>query len=349
MLILPIVIFFVILGLLIFVHEWGHFFAAKKAGVRVQEFGFGFPPQIYSWKKGETKYSLNLLPFGGFVKLFGEDRDERGPGSFRGATVGRRLWIVLAGVIMNILLAVLILAVGFSVGMTTIATDPAKLGGASREEVVILSVLPDSAAARAGLKSGEILEGFTSAEEIQDFTRSRRGQEVTLQVRDGLTRTVQVRLDQAGDAPLGVQVASVSIVKLPVIPAFQAAVIETWNVIQSLARFIVGFFTNLAVRQEISEQAVGPVGIFYITLRAVEFGASYVLQLIALLSINLAIINILPFPALDGGRAVFLAAEGLFGREVMKPKFEGLIHTIGFAILVVLLLVLTYRDIVRFF
>jgi len=345
----PILIFFVTLGLLIFVHEWGHYMAAKRAGVKVLEFGFGFPPQIYSWKRGETKYSINLLPFGGFVKLFGEDHEEKGPGSFRAATIGRRLSIVLAGVVMNILLAILILTLGFSVGMTPIATDPARLGGASREEVVVLSVLPDSVAERAGLKAGEVLEGFTSAEEIQAFTRSRRGQEVTLQVRDGESRTIQVILDEKADAPLGVHVASVSIVKLPIPRALVAALIEAGNIVQSLARFVVGFFTNLAARQEISEQAVGPVGIYYITSRAVEFGVSYVLQLLALLSINLAVINILPFPALDGGRAIFLAAEGIFGRAVLRPRFEGLIHTIGFAILVALLLVLTYRDITRFF
>jgi len=349
MLFLPILIFFVTLGLLIFVHEWGHYMAAKRAGVKVLEFGFGFPPQIYSWKRGETKYSINLLPFGGFVKLFGEDHEEKGPGSFRAATIGRRLSIVLAGVVMNILLAILILTLGFSVGMTPIATDPARLGGASREEVVVLSVLPDSVAERAGLKAGEVLEGFTSAEEIQAFTRSRRGQEVTLQVRDGESRTIQVILDEKADAPLGVHVASVSIVKLPIPRALVAALIEAGNIVQSLARFVVGFFTNLAARQEISEQAVGPVGIYYITSRAVEFGVSYVLQLLALLSINLAVINILPFPALDGGRAIFLAAEGIFGRAVLRPRFEGLIHTIGFAILVALLLVLTYRDITRFF
>ena len=346
---LPILIFFITLGLLIFVHEYGHFWAAKRAGVRVLEFGFGFPPKLLSWRRGETKYSLNALPFGGFVKLFGEDHQETGPGSFRSASVAKRLWIVLAGVFMNLLLAIAILTIGFTIGMTPMATDPAKLGGTSQEQVVILSVLPGSPADRAGLKSGDVLQGFDSAEAIQQFTRSHRGETVTIGVGETNPRQVEVVLGGDADAPLGVHVTSVSIVKLPLHKAFVAAVRETGNVIQSLARFVVGFFTNLTVRQELSEQAVGPVGIYVITEKAIDFGASYVLQLLALLSINLAVINILPFPALDGGRAIFLAAEGIFGRQVMKPKFEGLVHTIGFAILVVLLLVLTYRDIVRFF
>jgi len=346
---LPILIFFVTLGILIFVHEYGHFWAAKRSGVKVMEFGFGFPPKLFSWKRGETKYSVNSLPFGGFVKLFGEDDGETGPGSFREASVGKRLWIVLAGVLMNVLLAILILTIGFSIGMTPVATDPAKLGGFSKEQVVILSILPGSAADRAGLRSGDVLQGFSSAQAIQEFTRSHRGQSVTISVGEENPREVTLTLGEEAEAPLGVQVTSVSIVKLPVHQAFVAALKETGSIIQSLARFVVGFFTNLTVRQELSEQAVGPVGIYVITEKALDFGASYVLQLIALLSVNLAVINILPFPALDGGRAFFLAAEGLFGKQVLKPKFEGLVHTIGFAILVGLLLVLTYRDIVRFF
>lgn len=349
MAILPILIFFITLGILIFVHEYGHFWVAKKAGVKVLEFGFGFPPKLFSWKRGETKYSVNALPFGGFVKLFGEDHEGTGPGSFKSASVPKRLSIVLAGVCMNILLAILILAIGFSVGMTPIATDPASLGGEAKEQVVILSVLPGSVADRAGLRSGDVLQGFDSAAAIQEFTRSHRGQTVQLTVGDKNARTIEVTLGDAEDAPLGVHVSSVSIVKLPPHKALVAAVKETGSIVQSLARFVVGFFSNITVRQELSEQAVGPVGIYVITEKAVDFGASYVLQLLAVLSINLAVINILPFPALDGGRAVLLAAEGIFGRAVLKPKYEGLVHTIGFALLVSLLLVLTYRDIIRFF
>jgi regulator of sigma E protease len=347
--ILPILIFFVTLGLLIFVHEYGHFWAARRAGVKVLEFGFGFPPTIFSWKRGETKYSFGALPFGGFVKLFGEDNEETGPHSFRSASVFRRLTIVLSGVVMNIILAILVLAAGFTVGMTPIASDPTTLGGESKKQVLILDVLPNSPAAQAGLQSGDILLGFNSAEEIQQFTRSLRGQTVTLEVGETNTRQVKVTLEGEGEAPLGVHVTSISVVKLPWPQAFIAALSETGKVVQYIARIIVGFFTELAVRQEVSEQAVGPVGIYFITEKAVYFGASYVMQLVALLSINLAVINILPFPALDGGRAIFLAAEGLFGRGVLRPRYEGLIHTLGFAILVVLLLVLTYRDIIRFF
>jgi regulator of sigma E protease len=347
--ILPILVFLAILGVLIFVHEYGHFWAAKRMGVKVLEFGFGFPPKIASWKRGETKYSVNALPFGGFVRLFGEDHRETGTGSFRSVPVGRRLAIVLAGVFMNLILAILILTVGFSVGTTPLVSDPASLGGIDQKQVVILDVLPDSVADQAGLRSGDVLLGFDSAEEIQRFTRSHRGETVTLRVDGTRDQGLTVTLGDAPDAPLGVHVTSVSIVKLPLHRAFLAAVRETGSVIQYIARFVVGFFTNLSTRQEISEQAVGPVGIYFITEKAVEFGATYVLQLVALLSINLAVINILPFPALDGGRAFFLAAEGIFGKGVLQPRYEGIIHTLGFAILVTLLLVLTYRDIVRFF
>ncbi len=347
--ILPIFIFLVTLGILIFVHEYGHFLAAKKAGVKVLEFGFGFSPKLFSWKRGETKYSINALPFGGFVKLYGEDHSESGPGSFHSASVARRLVIVLSGVLMNIVLAVLILAIGFSIGMAPVASDPESLGGQAKEQVVILAVLPGSPAERAGLKTGDVIQGFASATAIQEFTRSNRGQAVALTIGEANQKIIEVALGDTEDAPLGVHVSSVSIVKLPIHKALIAGIKETGNIVRSLVRFVVGFFTNSSMRQDLSEQAVGPVGIYIITERAIDFGLNYVLQLVAILSVNLAVINILPFPALDGGRAIFLAAEGIFGRAVLKRKYEGLVHTIGFALLVALLLVLTYRDIVRFF
>lgn len=347
MAIAAILFFLAAVSLLILIHEAGHFFAAKLSGVGVLEFGLGFPPKIISWVRRGTKYSVNAVLLGGFVKLFGEE-GQLGKGSFAEAPLGKRLAIVLSGVLMNLLLALFVLTFGFSIGMTPPFSSPEKLGGVTDPKLIVAEVLPGSAAQKAGLEPGDLLRGFPGAAEFQEFTKSHKGQAVLLVLEepgDGV-RTISVTLADA-DPALGVAVLPTAKVKLPIQRALVAAVKEIGAVTVALVSAVGRFVSSLIVERKLGSEVIGPVGIALITPRVLQFGLDGILNFIAALSLSLAILNALPFPALDGGRALFLVVEGLFGKRVLRPKFEGLIHTIGFALLILLLVALTYRDILR--
>lgn len=348
MLIITIIAFILILGILIFVHEFGHFISAKICGVKVEEFGFGFPPKIIRIKKGETYYSVNWIPLGGFVKLLGEEDKDTNPRSFFMQPIGKRIFIIVSGVIMNYILAIIVLTIGFSIGMAPIISDPATLGGKQQTEIIIAGTTEDSPAEKAGIVSGDIVTGYASVDDLQNFTKSHKNEEVTLNIkRDHKPEAVKVKLSDSSDAPLGVALAQATIVKLPPFQALKAGIIETGKTTVAIFRFLYNFFHDLFTGKKVSDQVAGPVGIFTITKQAVKLGLGYVLQFVALLSINLAIMNILPFPALDGGKAVFLIAEGIRGKRVIKLELENLIHWIGFAVLIALVVLITYNDIVR--
>ena len=348
---LNLLIFIGILVILILIHEFDHFFVAKLTGVRVEEFAFGFPPRLWSKKYKGTRYSFNLIPLGGYVNLLGENEDVTAPGSYYSKKVWQKIIIVLTGVLMNFALAIVILAIGFSVGMTPLVSDPGTLSGKKTSEVMVVEVLPSSAAAQIGLESGNILRGFATPEELQNFTKSHAGQTVTLEVeKSRKTQQHQVTLANS-DAPLGVGVVSVTKVKQPIYKALVTATLEVgksiavvfvvlWDIIRSL------FTTGTA--GEAGAGVVGPIGIYNFTASALQIGWIYIFQLLAILSINLGIINILPFPALDGGKILFLALEGVFRKKVVRQEIENLIHTIGFIILIILMLAVVFRDILRF-
>lgn len=350
MMFLTIFVFIFILGLLIFVHEWGHFLAARKSGIKVEEFAFGFPPRLVVWKRGETEYALNLLPIGGYVRLLGEDGKSDDPRAFNRQTVAKRLFVVVAGVGMNLVLAVVIFWIGFMIGMVPVVSTPAELGGVQTPQLFITGVVEGSAAANIGLEQFDIIQGFATSEELRVFTKAHPGETVNLEiVRDGqrLTREVTLGTDQAG--PLGVFTQQVTKVKLPVLSALRAAVIETGKTIGATVVFLGDFFTRLVTRGEVAEGVTGPVGIFRITAQTVQLGVSYILQLIGILSVNLALLNILPIPALDGGRGLFVALEGLVRRKVIREEIEAVIHAVGFFLLLALILLITYRDVRQLF
>lgn len=349
MLLLTIIAFIIIFGLLIFVHEFGHFITAKLSGIKVEEFGFGFPPKIFSIKRGETSYSLNWIPMGGFVRMLGEEEASKNPRSFGMQSVGKRILVIVSGVIMNFILAILVLTIGFSIGMTPIVSDPSTLGGKQTNQIIIVAVNKDSAAQKAGILQGDIVEGFKTVEELQKFTSSQKNKEVNLKIlHDYQAKDVNVKLSDSDTAPLGVSLAQATKVKLSVWKSFKLAIIETGKTIAAIFKFLYNFFHDLFVgKKGVTEQVAGPVGIFTITKQAVRLGLAYVLQFVALLSINLGIMNILPLPALDGGRAAFLIAEAIRGKKVLKMELENLIHWIGFFILIALVVLITYNDIMR--
>jgi len=353
MLALTIIVFIFIIGLLIFVHEWGHFLVAKKSGVKVEEFAFGFPPRLFSWKRGETRYAINAIPLGGYVKMLGEEENVKEPGSYFTKPVLTRALIVVAGVFMNFVLAIVLMTIGFSIGMTPIVSDPATLSGQKNSQVMVVFVSPDSPAQKAGIVRGNILSGFSSPEDLQKFTREHTGQEVDLVVKDSRnSKPIKTKLSDNKDTPLGVGVVTVTTVKQPVWQALITSITETGKAIGTIFVFLGTVIKSIFSTGSVGpagEGVVGPVGLFNFTSEALKLGWIYVLQLVAILSINLGLINILPFPALDGGKILFITLEGFFRRKVVRAEIENIIHLVGFALLILLLIAITYRDITKWF
>jgi len=371
--IITIIVFILILGLLIFVHEFGHFIMAKRAGIKVEEFGFGFPPKIFGIKKGETLYSFNLFPIGGFVKIYGEMgkptkkgiRKEDKKRAFYSKPIGTRAKIVVAGVTMNLLLAAFLLGLGHWLGLPTIVEDD-EVGDLGKTRVQVTQVAFDSPAAQADIKIGDtitslklkikneklkIINVFT-VKEVQEFVRAHQGEEITVVIQRGdqvLEKTLVPRLSfPADEGPMGIGLARTAIVSYPWYQALIKGITSTVNLIWAMVTILGGLLWRLAVTGKLAVEVAGPVGIFSLTGQAAQLGFIYILQLTALLSINLAIINALPFPALDGGRLLFLAIEKVKGSPV-SYKLERIVHTTGFVILILLMIAITWRDVVRFF
>jgi regulator of sigma E protease len=356
-----VIIFIVILGVLIFAHEFGHFIIAKKSGVRVEEFGFGFPPRIFGIKRGETVYSLNLIPVGGFVKIYGEQGEGGNePNSFISKSAGRRALILSAGVMMNFLLAMFLLSIGNKIGLPTIIDEHSEPGVISSARVQISEVAPGSPAEAAGIKTGDVISELKSSEtvkvstsqEVQSFIKKHKGDKIVLTLKRG-DKNIDVSLvprenPPAEEGPVGVALVNTAVVSYSWIKSLGKGVMDTINLTILIVVALGNIVHRAIVGLPVGEALTGPVGIYNITSQAAEMGFIYLLQLTALLSINLAIINILPFPALDGGRLLFLGIEKIKGSPVSQ-KIENFIHTVGFAFLILLMLLITYKDLTRFF
>ncbi|OQA04634.1 MAG: putative zinc metalloprotease [bacterium ADurb.Bin400] len=358
--ILSLLAFLVVLGILVLVHEFGHFIVAKKLGIKVLEFAFGFPPRLYSKKYGETNYSINAIPFGGYVKMLGELEHSKDKRAFENQSPGKRLLVAVAGVVMNILLAWVILSVGFTVGMPPLVSSADVIPGQKlSSEIVVAEVQKGSPAEKADLKQGDVLlraksgedaTDFDEAEDVGAFTKSHPGREIAIVYQRGDEQVEKkIQLQSEGETPLGVAVVERSIVQVPWYRAPYVALRETWEVTKVAFQLLGQFFVNLFSSGKMDENVGGPVAIYVYSGLAVRAGIMIFLQFIAMLSINLALINILPFPALDGGRILFVVLEKILGRKVVKEEVENIIHTIGFALLIALLIAITYRDIVKLF
>lgn len=347
---LTLIAFLVILGLLVFVHEFGHFIAAKLAGIKVEEFAFGFPPKIFCVKHGETKYCINAIPFGGYVKMLGEEKESDSPRAFNKKKPTIRFIILVAGVIMNFLLAGIVFSVGYMVGMSPIRVNPQEMGGNQTHQVVIAQVEDGSAAQKADLKVGDIILGYGDINAFSDFTKSNIGETVEVSVlREGQIKDLSIQLSADQSAPLGVGIVDVPIVKLSFFNALYYGFKEMFLTTGYIFVLLYNFFVKLFSSGHVAGEVAGPVGIFNITGQAVRMGLSYLLQLTAILSINLGLINILPFPALDGGRALLVAIEGIVRRRVMRVEIENTMHFIGFAILILLIVAITVREVIALF
>ena len=363
---MSIILFLIILLVLIVVHEFGHFIAAKKAGVRVDEFAIGFPPKIFSWVRGETTYSINILPFGGFVKIFGEDPNDEsltGTDKTRSLTSKSRLvqvWIVLAGILFNFLLAWGLFSFGFLIGTPSTIDGAPK--GAQFENVAltITQVLKDSPADKAGLKAGDKIKelgtldkkaDINNPELTREFIATHGDQKLAIVYEEAKGETKGTVLTAISgvikDKPaIGVSFEMIGVAKLPVHRAIWEGGRQTIFVTEQTVKGIYDLVKKAVVGEADIKSLTGPVGIVGLVGTASSFGFAYLISFVALISINLAVLNFLPFPALDGGRAFFILIESIIHRPI-PYKFLNIVNALGFVFLIGLMLVVTYHDVVK--
>ncbi len=355
---LTIITFIIILALLILAHEFGHFVAAKKSGVKVEEFGFGFPPRLFGIKRGETVYSINALPLGGFVKMLGELESSKNKRALENQSRFKRFMISVSGVLMNVVLAWLLLTIGFSVGMAPVVSPSSEVPGKRlSNEVIVADFAENSPAKDAGITQGDMIKSISvQGEELKlsdfsqlnNFTVAHYGQTAEVVVEhNGTTETKEVKLTGEKDAPLGVLLVEQSIVRVPVYDAIWVAAREEYRIGVFTFEFLGSYLHTLFTTGKSAEGVGGPVAIYTYTGIFVKMGIMPLLQFVAMLSINLAIINILPLPALDGGRILFIVIESIARRRLIKEKVENIIHTAGFVFLLLLIALITYQDIIN--
>ncbi|MGC9610914.1 MAG: RIP metalloprotease RseP [Minisyncoccia bacterium] len=395
----------VILGLavLVFIHEFGHFLTAKLLGMGVEEFGVGFPPRLFGWRRykgekeilvseeketeiileegteiiterikdvdklvpvkfwrffwgrerleektngfsGGTIYSVNTLPFGGFVRLEGEDKPE---GGFNDELAWKKSIVVTAGVLMNLILGWIFLSLVFMSGVP--------------RHLVISDVVSGSPAASAGLKIGDVIKNVSSgnlnltdpisAEDFSRFVKSNISA-VNVDIERGSEKINAELVPRAnppeGQGPLGVGITEMGFEPQPFFGSFVSGFSATWETIKMVLEGLGSFAVQLFTAPGAIQNVAGPVGIVFIAAQATSLGFVYLVQLLALISINLAILNLLPFPALDGGRFLFVLIEKIAGRPVSR-KAQGWLNGAGFMILILLMVFITVKDIYRFF
>ncbi len=352
-----IIVFILMLAVLVLAHEFGHFIMAKRAGMTVEEFGFGFPPRLFGKKWRGTLYSFNLLPLGGFVRILGEGEESHDKGAFGNKPIMARLAVIVAGVIMNILLAYVAVAISFWAMMPPIVTmtNPTQYGGrvvAGSGDSQIRDIATGSLAEKNDIRAGDIILSLNNTEEpnvidVRSTMLANKGGDIHLKIKRGeeiFEKNIAVGDSDVLGVGLGYNIKKVRYVWWQV-PYW--ALLETGKILQLTVLGIVGLFSSLFVSHVVPDEVGGPVAIFGITSVVVQLGFTYILALLINLSMSLAVINILPFPALDGGRLVFLIVEKLRGRRVAQ-KVETAIHNLGFILLLALLVLLTWRDVARF-
>ncbi|MBI3978155.1 MAG: site-2 protease family protein [Chloroflexi bacterium] len=343
--------FIAILGILVLAHEIGHFVTAKRAGVKVIEFGIGFPPRLVAFRRGETEYSLNLIPLGGFVKMLGEE-DPSAPRSLASKSIGTRLVVLGAGAFMNAVLAVVLFALAFMLPKD-IVTGP----------VVIEEVVKSSPAAQAGLQAGDRILAINGRPvrnllDVSQFITLSLGDDVEMTVRRAQGGQETLRMSPRWAPPPGEGWTGIRIgyaqdrfgrpqayrtsEAYPLWEAVPLAFRQTYEVLILTKNEIYSKFLQGA-----PPPVAGPVGIYQITGIVVQQQLAVGLSFAASLSISLALINILPFPMLDGGRMLFVALEAVRGGRRIPPEKESLVHFVGLVVLLSLMVLITYNDILR--
>jgi regulator of sigma E protease len=328
------------LAVLILAHEAGHFFAARSVGVGVKEFAIGFPPRWFRRKKGETEYTIGVLPLGGFVRLEGETPGEEAnpERSFSNHSVWARSWVLVAGVIANFILAALLFATAFMIG--------------APREIIFSGVASQSPAAAVGLEFGDAvlsLNGgeINTAEQFIAGVENNRGQEIILEIRRGeeikSVRVMPRLTPPAGEGPLGVAVGETGWKS----QGFFSALISGFKETVDYSVLIVSGLWR-ALTESGATNLSGPIGVAAVAGQAGELGIAYLAHFFGLLSINLAILNILPLPALDGGRLFLVLGEAIFRRRV-PARAERIWNALGISLLLLLMFYVTVQDLIRLF
>jgi regulator of sigma E protease len=357
---MTILIFVLILVCLILAHEFGHFIVAKAFGIRVDEFGIFFPPRIFAIKWGETEYSLNWLPFGGFVRIFGEDGGETDDKrSFAKKSRWIQAAVIVAGIVFNLVLAWFLLTAGYMYGIQT-PVDHEGVGTVQNAQATIVGIFPGSPAEKAGLQPGDTVESVitgtsqlsekATAQQVQEYISAHQNETIGFTV-DRSGKTIQALARPAeglveGKKVVGVELDDVGILKLPLPTALVQGAVLGKNITVETAKGLIGFFSQLVRGQANFTQVSGPIGITSMGSTAVKEGFVTTIILTSLISINLAILNLLPIPGLDGGRLLFIAIEGITKRPISK-RVSLALTLAGFGLLILLMLVASYHDVVR--
>ncbi|MBL7208811.1 MAG: site-2 protease family protein [Dehalococcoidia bacterium] len=341
---LTVVSFVGVLITLVFAHELGHFVTAKLSGVKVEEFGIGFPPRLVSFKRGETIYSLNAIPLGGFTKLLGEE-DPTLPGSLASKTIATRFLVLGAGSMMNLLLPILLFSIAFMAPHDMLL-----------EKVVVEEVASSSPAQSAGIEPGDtILEidgrPIENRGIVGYLIHLNLGSEVNILLQKADLSQNEVRVKPRWNPPQGQGAIGITITgtdstvvreSYPVWKAVPSSITHCWEILVLFRNEVLGWFIRGT-----APQLAGPIGIAELTGEMAKAGLSPLLEFAALISINLAIINLFPFPGLDGGRLVFVGLEWVRRGKRISAKREGLVHLVGLIVLIVLIAAISYYDITR--
>lgn len=342
---ITILAFLGVLAIVIIAHELGHFATAKACGVKVEEFGLGFPPRLLSFKRGETRYSLNAIPLGGFTKMAGEE-DPEVERSLASKGIGTRLLVLSAGSIMNAILPLLLLSIAFMVPHNVVVG-----------QVAVEEVAENSPAAMAGIKDGDIIisindKPINNTSDLSRYIQMNLGGEITILVEHSDASQEEVELvprwrPPEGEGAVGIVISTLEpTVERQSYPFWRAIPMGVSQTIETLVLFknaILSLFIGTASIGGVA----GPVGIAQITGEVAKAGISPLLEWTAFFSLNLAILNLLPLPALDGGRITFVLLEWVRRGKRISPKREGLVHLIGFFMLMAFILAVTYQDIIR--
>ncbi|KKW10107.1 MAG: Membrane-associated zinc metalloprotease [Parcubacteria group bacterium GW2011_GWB1_49_7] len=361
---MSIIIFLIILSALIVVHELGHFLAARFFGIRVDEFGLGYPPRakkIFKWKGAD--FTLNWLPFGGFVKIFGENSETdltqpspnlgegkgRGldPDNFQSKNRGIQATVLAAGVFFNFLFAWLLISLGFITGIPSPASTSLPV---ENPRTVITLVVPESPAALSGLKAGDVILNLTP-EEATRYIKNSSGS-IAFEIQRGKDISQKTVTPKEGILPgqkaVGISMETIGTVKLPAHRAVWEGLKTTASLTTLTAKAIVGLIGRAFVGKADLASVTGPVGIVGMVGDIRNLGWGYLVTFTALLSINLSIINLLPFPALDGGRLLFVGMESITRRKI-PVRFFNAVNAAGFALLIFLMILITIRDVRNIF
>jgi regulator of sigma E protease len=358
---MSIIYFILVLFVIVLVHEWGHYKMAKFFNIRVDEFGFGYPPKIKSlFKRGETEFTLNALPFGGFVKIYGEDSSGESDSNEERALFKKPRWaqtlVLSAGVFMNIILALVLFLILFLTN-SSVTSPFVDKKYVKESNLIITEIVENSVASKSFLQKGDIIkEAKTSSflldtskpESLYSFLQLSSGEEIEFKInRNGEEKNIKVTPEFKDNSyKLGVGLNVVGKIQIPWYKSIGYSVKTTFNILGEIFTGLFELVKSLFTSEKANVEVSGPIGIVKTIGNASKYGIDYVLYLTAIISLNLAVINILPIPALDGGRIMFLIIEKIKGKPI-NIKTATIIHSTAFFLLIGLMVLVTFLDLFK--